>query len=68
MQNTSTVTQESIYFNRTWEQISIAHNEIIRSVAENDIFYLRAYGLKDIKFLSGTSSFCDTAITVEVIE
>lgn len=68
MQNTTTVTQESIYFNRTWEQISVAHNEIIRSVAENDIFYLRTYGLKDIKFLSGGSYFCDTAITVEVIE
>ncbi len=67
MHNNTTITQESHYFNRTWEQISCSHNEIIRTVQEGDIFYLRVYGLASIKLMGG-SSFCHTAITVEVIE
>ena len=66
-QNNTQITQESHYFNRTYGQISVAHNEIIRSVQEGDIFYLRVYGLAGIKLMGG-SSFCHTAITVEVIE
>jgi len=67
MQNNTVVTQESHYFNRTYEQISVAHNEIVIDVQEGDIFYLNVYGLVGIKLMGG-SSFCHTAITVEVIE
>lgn len=66
-QNTISVTQESHYFNRTGEQISVSHNSIIRSVNEGDIFYLRIYGLAGGKLMGG-SSFCHTEITVEVID
>lgn len=67
MQNTTALTQESHYFNRTGEQISVSHNPIIRDVNEGDIFFLRVYGLAGGKIMGG-SSFCHTAITVEVIE
>lgn len=67
MQNATILTQESYYFNRTWEQISGSHNEIVRGVQEGDIFYLRVYGLTSINLMGG-SSFCHTAITVEVID
>lgn len=65
--NNTAITQESHYFNRTWEQISVSHNSIIRSVNEGDIFYLRIYGLAGGKLMGG-SSFCHTEITVEVID
>ena len=67
MQNTATLTQESYYFNRTWEQISGTHNEIVRNVSQGDEFYLRVYGLANSKLMGG-GSFCYTAITVEVID
>lgn len=66
MHNTTSITQESHYFNRTWEQISVSHNPIIRAVSQGDEFYLRVYGLAGTKLMGG-SSFCHTAITVEVI-
>jgi len=66
MHNTTSITQESHYFNRTWQQISVAHNPIIRAVSQGDEFYLRVYGLAGINLMGGTS-FCHTAITVEVI-
>lgn len=65
-QNTTTLTQESYYFNRTWEQVSGSHNEIVRNVSQGDEFFLRVYGLANIKLMGG-GSFCHTAITVEVI-
>ena len=67
MHNTTSITQESHYFNRTWQQISVAHNPIIRAVSQGDEFYLRVYGLAGINLMGGTS-FCHTAITVEVID
>lgn len=65
--NTTSITQESYYFNRTWEQIRVSHNPIIRAVSQGDEFYLGVYGLAGINLMGG-SSFCHTAITVEVIE
>ena len=67
MHNNTAITQESHYFNRTWEQISVSHNAIVRNVSQGDEFYLRVYGLAGINLMGG-SSFCHTAITIEVIE
>lgn len=67
MHNNTAITQESHYFNRTWEQISASHNTIVRNVSQGDEFYLRVYGLAGINLMGG-SSFCHTAITVEVVE